>query len=699
MSGMHCTACAVSVEKKILESGGGSIHVNFTTGEATFDKPDDIPLQQIMKGIESLGYRVVGSNSVKGFTLVGKDGWLLVISAILTMPLLLHMFVDNALLMHPLFQFSLSLPVFVLGIFRFGRSAWSSLRLLAPNMDVLIMTGAMASFVYSVLSWKFFPYNQHPVLYFETTASIITLVLLGNYLEHRTVKETTTALRELVAMKPSKAKRISLHLGEQLTTEIDIREVVVGDLLAVLTGDQIAADGVVVGGSGLCDESLVNGESVPVEKSEGSMVYGGTHLEHGNLTIRVEKSGNTMLLNQIIEQVKDAQRHKPSIQKLGDKVSHVFVPVVMLISLLTFFVSYFFFSVESGKALMSAIAVLVISCPCALGLATPTAVMAGIGRATRSGMLIRGGQTLEVLSEVKTVVFDKTGTLTDGRFSIHEIHVNEKFRIDEVKAIVGRLEQYSNHPIARSVAGWERLSCSYTFDHVTEMKGYGLKAVDQNNNTWILGSLKFMGDIPIEGFETFDLFLTCNEQMVAAMCISDQVRSGAAALVRQLELSGKRMVMISGDREHRCAEVAALLGIKEYYYGKLPDEKTAILAELRKYGKVAMVGDGINDAPALASADVGISLSGATDVAIKSAQVVLMQQGNIALLEKVFSISDLTMRTIRQNLFFSFFYNVLAIPIAAAGFLSPVIGTLAMALSDVVVVGNSIRLKFRSVSR
>ena len=699
VSGMNCTACAVSVEKKIRETGAADVHVNFTTGEAVFNKPDSIPLISFVKGIEALGYSVGGSESSGSFSLSGKDGLLLVICSVFTLPLLLHMFFHSGILMRPDVQFFLALPVFIIGILRFGRSAVSSSIAMAPNMDVLIMTGALASFLYSIFSWRVFSAAEEPVLYFETTASIITLVLLGNYLEHKTVKETTTALRELVALKPTRAKRLSLQLGQELITDIDVRDVTPGDLLSVVSGDKIAADGLVIRGSGLCDEAMLSGESLPVEKSSGSKVFGGTIVSQGSMLIRVEKSGNATLLSQIIGQVKEAQRHKPVIQKLGDRVSNIFVPLVIVIALFTFFISHFLFDISYGRALMSAIAVLVISCPCALGLATPTAVMAGVGRATRAGILIRGGQTLELLSQVKTVVFDKTGTLTDGNFDIHEIRIFGEFDSETVKAIAGRLELHSNHPIARSFSIWASLPCDLIFSNVRENKGYGMQADDQHGHSWSFGSLGSVGAALDNELEKFDLFLSCNKKPVAAMRISDRLRPGAAEMIQMLRARGKEVVMISGDREQRCADVAAELGIQSYFSSRLPEGKTALIAELRKRGRVAMVGDGINDAPALASADVGISMSGATDVAISSAQVVLLQQGNPALLNKVFSISDLTMKTIRQNLFFSFFYNVLAIPVAAAGFLSPVIGALAMAMSDVVVVGNSIRLKYRALGR
>ncbi len=694
---MNCTACATSVERKIKEFGGSSVHVNFTTGEAWFDKPEEVPVAAIVKGIESLGYVVEGQSKTSADRLIDKDWFLLLISALFTFPLLMHMFVHHELLMDPWFQLCLSTPVFLIGIYKFGKSAISSIRSLAPNMDVLIMTGSTSAYLYSLLSWKVFTFSNSPELYFETTASIITLVLLGNFLEHRTVRETTTALRELVAMKPSRARRMSLQFGEEVVQEIEISEVIPGDLLSVITGDKIPADGLVVRGSGLCNESMITGESMPAEKLEGSMVFGGTHLEEGSLLIRVQKAGSETLLGQIIDQVKQAQGEKPSIQKLGDRVSHVFVPIVMLISLLTFLLGYFFFDVRAGKALMSAIAVLVISCPCAMGLATPTAVMAGIGRATRAGILIRGGQTLENLSEVEYVVFDKTGTLTDGKFSIQQIHVQPGFDAEEIKAMIGRMEAHSNHPIARSVAGWERLPCNFIFKEVQELKGYGIRAVDSQNQVWMLGSNKTLSANAIHGFEGFDLFLTCNDHLAAAMMIGDQLRPESSSVIRYLKSNGKKVVLLSGDRASKCEDVASKLGITEVYSEKLPHEKTEFIKKLSHSHKVVMVGDGINDAPALASAQVGISLSGATDVAIKSAQVVLMQQGNMELMIQAFKISDVTMRTIKQNLFFSFFYNVIAIPIAAAGLLSPIIGALAMALSDVVVVGNSIRLKFRSL--
>jgi Cu+-exporting ATPase len=527
------------------------------------------------------------------------------------------------------------------------------------------------------------------VLY-ETSATIITLVLLGNWFEKRAVQQTTTAIGELTKLQVEKAKRI-MSSGTIITINRD--EIQVGDILQVNEGDKIPADGVVTLGNITIDESMLTGESVPVEKKVNESVIGASLLKSGNLQMRVTAIGKDTVLNQMIELVKTAQQDKPDIQRLADKISAIFVPVVLGISVLTFVIAYFGFDIIFQKALMNAIAVLVISCPCAMGLATPTAVMVGVGRLARNGILIKGGQTVEIFSKIKNIVFDKTGTLTTGAFKIQNIEYhtqNQAF----TNALIYKLEQHSSHPIAQSLVRemTSRVNGVQVEDLVVEEhKGVGVFAKDNQNNTYQITAHRS----PVgNGSQYLDVLK--NQELLATIEMTDTLKPEAIEVMRYLQQQGIQSVILSGDKQERTAAIAKQLGVAEFYAEKLPSEKLQIIEKLSKTAPTAMVGDGINDAPALAKATIGISLSNASQAAIQSAQIVLLN-GNLNHLPTAIAISKHTVLTIKQNLFWAFAYNVVAIPIAAMGFLNPMWGALFMAMSDVVVIGNSIRLKSKRI--
>jgi P-type Cu+ transporter len=391
--------------------------------------------------------------------------------------------------------------------------------------------------------------------------------------------------------------------------------------------------------------------------------------------------------------VKSAQMAKPAIQKLGDKVSAWFVPAVVLIAVITFIAGHFIFDLSASNALMNGIAVLVISCPCAMGLATPTAVAVGLGKAARNGILIKGGDTLELFDGVKTVALDKTGTITTGKFRVASMQVMPEFDRSTAINTLLSLEQHSEHPLAKSIVsslspqatGW------VAFRDVEEIKGSGLTATDEKGNTWRLGSYKSQEDLLPEPGHT--VYLSMNGKNVAYLDLADDIREGAVELVQELEEMGIEVVLLSGDNEKRCREVAEATGIKTVYSSMLPDQKTAKIMELKKHGKVIMAGDGINDAPSLTAADIGISFGQATRIAMNSAQVIITDTRDLRRIATAIRLGKKTLKTIRQNLFWAFFYNVVAIPVAAIGMLSPMIAALSMAFSDVIVIGNSLRLK------
>jgi Cu+-exporting ATPase len=698
IEGMDCSSCAVSIEKKLNERGLKNVSVSFPNAEAVFTNDSNLSLSSIVTDIESLGYKVIldqnKGNKVWYQTTAGRFYLTLPFSAVL----LLHMVFPDSFLGNHWVQLFLCLPVFIIGWISFGKSSIASTLNGTPNMDVLILLGSSAAFVYSLLGMLLMPHS-HQMLFFETTSTIITLVLLGNLIEQNTVQQTTTAIKDLAQLQPQTAQKVFLFLGEEKTESISFKEIKPGDILLVNTGDKIPADGEIIWGQGTVNESMITGETLPVERIIQGKVLAGTILEQGTFKMRVTKSNEDSALAHIIALVKEAQRNKPEIQKLGDKVSNIFVPSVVIISIITFLITYFVIEKSFATSLINAIAVLVISCPCAMGLATPTAVMAGLGRASKNGMLIKGATTMETLSKAKIIFFDKTGTLTKGNFVIENLKIQGQLSMQEVKDIIFSIESHSSHPIAKALChNLKPETKAKKFTEIIEHKGLGLEAKDELGNTYLLGSKSLLHDHNIAIDETsFDIYLCVNGKLNAAFKIADEVKEDAKLLIQKLKALNFEVVMLSGDKKEKCESVAAALGIQKVFSEQLPAQKLEIL---RNYGSeqiTVMVGDGINDAPALSAAHVGISLSSASEAAINAAQVVLIKPQQMMDVFEVIKLSKATMQTIKQNLFWAFLYNIVAIPIAAAGFLSPMIGALSMAFSDVIVVGNSIRLKFRKV--
>lgn len=685
VTGMHCNNCAISVHNLLEKKGLQNILVDFASEEVKFSTDDEAKVPEIIKGIEQLGYKVVDDPALHAPKFYEKVENKFIFCAIFTVPLLLHMILPWHFLQVPMVQLILCIPVFLVGCLHFGKSAFSSVRNGVPNMDVLIFVGSTAAFIYSLvgtvedLGEKF--------QFYETCATIITLVLLGNVFEKRSVTQTTSAVKDLVKIQQVNAIRV-INVGTEI---ISAKEVVSGDILLVNQGDKIPVDGDVLSGDASVDESMLTGESVPVEKTKYDKVIGGTIIQHGNIKMMATKVGSHTILSQIIDLMKKAQAAKPPVQKLGDKVASIFVPAVILISLLTFVITYYAVHTGMQTALMNAIAVLVISCPCAMGLATPTAVMVGLGRAAKNGILIKGGDTIEAVANTKFVVFDKTGTLTTGKFSINDIKVEPGNELEQIRGIVMAIEERSNHPIAKSLVN-ELKPLSKTkiiLLKAAEEKGLGMRAEDVEGNNYFLGTAKSTdGD--------FNLALYKNQVLLAHINIDDEIKPDAATLIAQLKKMNIVPVLLSGDKQSRCMKVAKAIGITEVHSEKLPDEKLAVIDIFKQKGKTVMIGDGINDAPALTQADVGVSMNDASQVAIQSARVVLLNT-DLHSVVKFLQISKHTLITIKQNLFWAFAYNVVAIPIAALGFLNPMVGAFAMAFSDVVVIGNSLRLKTKKI--
>ena len=706
VEGMDCTTCALGITKNLQKKGLENVYVDFATGEATFLLNDKIKLQSIIKGINDLGYKVVDSKYLEE-----NKGKIATIEKrfYFTLPFTIILFFGHMLLPHdfilnkPYAQLIICVPVFIIGIIQFGKSAWGSLKSGVPNMDVLVFTGSASAFIYSVIGMYLYIGTPmvHNYLFFETTASVISLVLLGNVFEQRSVKKTTTAISELIAIQVTKAKMIGLQMGKELITEVEYKNIPVGAILQVNSGDKIPVDGEIFSGDASIDESMITGERLPVEKSISDKVIGGTIVVKGNIRMRAENVGDQTLLAKIIGLVKKAQQDKPEIQKLGDKISAIFVPAVLGIAVLTFFVNYFFLDLTSftnplQESIMRSIAVLVISCPCAMGLATPTAVMVGIGRAAKNGILIKGGSTLEEFAKVKNIVFDKTGTLTTGNFKINSINIHNGVSEEEVKEILYSLEIHSSHPIAKSIVAALKGIVGREFKTVKEEKGLGITAQDHQNNIYQIGSYKIASEFPKN--EIHDIYVFKNNILIATVDIEDDVKLNVKETIDEFNKVGINTILISGDNRKNCESLAQKVNINKVYSEQSPAQKLALIEILTKEGSTAMVGDGINDAPALAKATVGISLSNATQVAINAAQIILLHNNDLSTLRHANLISKHTLLTIKQNLFWAFFYNIVAIPIAACGLLSPAFGALTMAFSDVIVIGNSIRLKTKKLS-
>ncbi|MCF6402409.1 cadmium-translocating P-type ATPase [Chitinophaga filiformis] len=691
--GMHCTNCAQSVSRYLENKGMQDVNVSFATEELSFTLPEGITsASDVLNGINQMGYQIILPDQPQPrHSFLNTLTFKFFFCAVFTAPLLLHMWVNWAWLHNTYVQLALSTPVYLMGMWHFGRSAWRSLVNRLANMDVLITLGATAAYGYSLTGTLLQLGSDY--MFYETAAAIITLVFLGNLLEERSVKQTTTAIADLARMQVTTARLIQEHGNHEHIQIVDNQTLKPGDKVLVNTGDKIPMDGTIYWGSGHINESMITGESSPVAKSEKHKVIGGTILEEGSIKMFITATGKDTVLSYIIELVKQAQSAKPNMQKLADRISGVFVPLVLGIAIATFLGWLIWGNVTAGEAIMKSIAVLVIACPCAMGLATPAAVMVGLGRAAHNGILIKGANTLEAFKDIKYVVLDKTGTLTTGKLQVGKYHF-EGMTEQEFKKIVYSLEKYSSHPIARSLSGLWKGEGETPLQQVREIKGRGMQAKDAADNEWQLGSFAMAEKVTSD--DSHNIYLLKNGQLAGWIDFTDEIRPDAASMVKQLQQRGIKPVLLSGDTARKCRELAAQTGITEVFAGQTPEQKLQKIDALMKGAAVAMVGDGINDAPALARASIGISLSDATHVAMQSANVILLNN-RLSSLPLALGLGRHTYLTIKQNLFWAFIYNIIAIPFAAFGVLSPISGAGIMALSDIVLAVNSVRLRYKRV--
>ncbi|HEY8387271.1 MAG TPA: cation-translocating P-type ATPase [Parasegetibacter sp.] len=695
VKGMTCANCALAISRYLQSEGLEDVKVNPISGAVSFVNTLGKDPQTLISGIDKLGYKVASTENGEG----GKEKFLstylqkFLFCLIFTLPLMAHMIWHVHWLMNPWVQMVLCLPVFVVGMMHFGKSAWKSIRNGIPNMNVLVTLGAIAAFVYS-LAGALMGLGEN-YLFFETAATIITLVLLGNYLEERSIASTQKALNKLVKSQKIMANMIVFDdQHKEVILPIENSQLRVGDLVLIKTGDQVPADCKILWGEASADESIITGESLPVEKVPKDVLIGGSILVKGTVKAQVTANAGDSVLSNIINLVKQAQGDKPPVQQLADRISAIFIPVVIGIGLITLIVNYFVLH-DFSNSLMRAIAVLVIACPCAMGLATPAAIAVGLGRAARNGILFRDAKSLEVFRNVQQVVFDKTGTLTTGKFEVSSIQaLSSDYNEDELKRILYSVEKYSDHPIARSISAILKRKDEIRWKKIEEVKGLGMQAFDKEGNRYIIGSFKAANHLTDD--HSHSIYILRNDVLIGYADVKDELRPESREVIRYLHKKGIRTILLSGDRREKTELIARDLGIDQVFAEKSPQEKLDIIEALSNEAPTAMVGDGINDAPALAKATVGISMSEASQIAMQTSDVVLMDHG-LKQLPLALGLGKHTFLTIKQNLFWAFFYNVLAIPVAAVGLLSPTVAALVMGLSDVVLAGNSVRLFAKNV--
>ena len=695
VEGMTCSNCALSVTKLLQKEGMEEVKVNPINGAVSFNNPGK-EKSALISGINSLGYNVAGELSSKKeknkFLNTNKKRFLFCLPFTLVLMLhMLHSVVDIHWLMNPWVQLGLCIPVFIVGMDYFGRSAINSLKSGVPNMNVLIALGAIASFIYSLTGAILGLGDDY--LFFETTASIITIVFMGNYMEEKSIQSTQKAIKSLAKSQKVMANMIAFddeHKEQIFPVENTVLKT--GDLLLIKSGEQVPIDCKILWGDVMVNEAIITGESMPVSKTKKDILIGGSLIDDGIVRVQVTATGKDTVLSGILKMVQDAQGEKPPAQKMADKISAIFVPVVIGISIVTFLVNYYGFNVSAGSSLMRTIAVLVISCPCAMGLATPAAIAVGLGRAAKTGILFRNASSLESFKNITQVVFDKTGTITTGKFVINKFH--STIEETEFKKIIYSLEKFSNHPIGKSVAALWKTNDIINWKKINEIKGIGIRAEDNEGNIYIAGSQKISEEI--NDAIPHNIYLSKNDELLGWVDIMDEVRPESASIISWFKAKNIKTILLTGDLKIKAEEIASQLKFDEVFYEQSPSQKLDKIAELNEIAPTAMVGDGINDAPALAKATLGISVSDASQIAIQSADVILINNG-LKHLPEALGLGKHTFITIKQNLFWAFFYNVVAIPIAALGFLTPTVAALAMGFSDIVLGANSVRLFVKKV--
>lgn len=723
VEGMTCASCVARVEKAVKKLDGvESVSVNLATEKVTLKANTSlVSPEKIAEAVENAGYKLLlpqpeGSGSESSGMAPKEDHYLkqiareFSISAAISFPVMLlsmAMMIEGVREYIPLGFEKMNLIFLLLTTYvilvpgrRFVTAALNAARHATADMNTLVAVGTWSAYIYSAIGvifpeWLGLHHAEH--LYFDTTVVIITLILMGKLLEARAKKRTGDAIRKLMGLQPEKA----VVIEEDVEREVPVKSLVLGDLIRIRPGERIPVDGVIESGATSIDEAMITGESIPVDKTSGDHVSGGTVNLTGSFTFRATAVGSDTVISRIIRLVEDAQGSKAPIQALADKIAAVFVPVVIVIALVSFAVWYFVLGVPFSEALIYFISVMIIACPCAMGLATPTAIMAGTGRGAQLGVLIKNAESLERAHKVTAVVFDKTGTITEGKPSVTDIYINSSFSKTEVLQYAASVEKLSEHPLSRAVTNYAEtkgiaLLQAADFRSVTGEGVYGTVSgkeiyagKEKSPLTEEAASLQMRWSS--EGKTVIAVYI--DNTLAGLVAAADTMKAHIPEVIESLHQRGIKTIMMTGDNSHTAEAIAKKAGIRQFLSGMKPEEKALQIKQLQQQGEiVAMAGDGINDAPALAQADVSIALGTGTDIAMETADITLTG-GNLSGVYKAIVLSDKTIRTIRQNLFWAYIYNTVGIPVAALGLLNPMFAAFAMAMSSVSVISNSLRLK------